>query len=172
MSYVDNSEMDALLSRVREDKADPSGKNRNVVAYDCWRMFEDLATRYKEECAMRSRDKRQSRAWMDKALSLAQEARCPVCVNGQTLAGETCQECHGKDSASVAYDTLRTHYKRMAEACKLAFKLPRPWMDGETTYEEWDAVFTAIEEALAWKIPDKHVPPDVAPYDWQGQSEL
>src|SRR6185312_12060498 len=61
MSYVDNSEMDALLSRVREDKADPSGKNRNVVAYDCWRMFEDLATRYKEECAMRSRDKRQSR---------------------------------------------------------------------------------------------------------------
>jgi len=47
------TELDALLSRVREDKADTTGKNRNVVAYDCWRMFEDLAKRYKEEFAMR-----------------------------------------------------------------------------------------------------------------------
>lgn len=168
---VGPTELDALLDRVREDKADTTGKNRNAVAYDCWRMFEDLAKRFKEESAMRDRYKRQGQAWMDKALSLAQEARCPVCVNGQTLSGEVCQECHGKDCASVAYDTLRTHYKRVAEACRGAFKLPRPWMDGGITYAEWDAAFTAIEEALAWKLPELFRPNE-APYDWNGQNEL
>jgi hypothetical protein len=66
-----NTELDALLDRVREDKGDTTGKNRNAVAYDCWRMFEDLATRYKEEFAMRDRYKRQSDSWRDKALRLA-----------------------------------------------------------------------------------------------------
>lgn len=51
------TELDALLDRVREDKADPHGKNRNTVAYDCWRMFEDLATRFQEESAMHDRYK-------------------------------------------------------------------------------------------------------------------
>jgi hypothetical protein len=64
------TELDALLDRVREDKADTTGKNRNVVAYDCWRMFEDLATRYKEEFAMRDRYKRKSNSWRDKAFEL------------------------------------------------------------------------------------------------------
>ena len=136
MAYVENTELDALLDRVREMQSNPAYPDRNAVAYDCYRMFEDLAERYKEEFAMRDRYKRQGQAWMDKALSLAQEARCPVCVNGQTLSGEVCQECHGKDCASVAYDTLRTHYKRVAEACRGAFKLPRPWMDGGITYAE------------------------------------
>lgn len=68
---VPRTELDALLDRVREDKADPSGKNRNVVAYDCWRMFEDLAGRYKEEFAMRDRYKAQSNAWRDRALRQA-----------------------------------------------------------------------------------------------------
>ena len=66
-----DTELDALLSRLHEDKADTTGKNRNVVAYDCWRMFEDLAKRYKEEFAMRDRYKAQSNSWRDKALKLA-----------------------------------------------------------------------------------------------------
>lgn len=65
------TELDALLERVREDKRDTTGKNRNIVAYDCWRMFEDLATRYKEEFTMRDRYKRQSNSWRYKALELA-----------------------------------------------------------------------------------------------------
>jgi hypothetical protein len=65
------TEVDALLDRVREDKRDPTGKNRNAVAYDCWRMFEDLAARYKEEFAMRDRYKAQSNSWRDKALRQA-----------------------------------------------------------------------------------------------------
>lgn len=65
-----NTELDALLDRVREDKADPTGKNRMQVAFDCWRMFEDLARRYKEEFSMRDRYKSRSDAWRDKALEL------------------------------------------------------------------------------------------------------
>ena len=65
-----NTELDALLDRVCEDKADATGKNRNAVAYDCWRMFEDLASRFKEESAMRDRYKRQSNSWRDKAFEL------------------------------------------------------------------------------------------------------
>lgn len=116
-SLVGPTELDALLDRVREDKADTTGKNRNAVAYDCWRMFEDLAKRFKEESAMRDR------------------------------------------------------YKRVVEACRGAFKLPRPWMDGGITYAEWDAAFTAIEEALAWQLPELFRPNE-APYDWNGQDEL
>ena len=62
------TELDALLDRIREDKADPTGKNRNAVAYDCWRMFENLATRYKEEFASRDRYKAQSNSWREVAL--------------------------------------------------------------------------------------------------------
>jgi hypothetical protein len=65
------TELDALLDRVREDKADTAGKNRNVVAYDCWRMFENLAMQFKEESNMRDHYKRQSDSWRDKALSMA-----------------------------------------------------------------------------------------------------
>jgi hypothetical protein len=194
-TFAGNTELDALLDRVREDKRDTTGKNRNQVAYDCWRMFEDLAERYKEEFAMRDRYKRQSDGWRDKALQLAVEARCPICVNGQMLDGTICQECHGKDCASVAYDTLRLHYKRVVEACKAALKLPRPWMDGGITYTEWDLAFGILEAALGWKLPEKHGPPmphasdcaswagepcncvtgkDVTDWrdEWQGQSEL
>lgn len=64
------TELDALLDRVREDKADTTGKNRNVVAYDCWRMFEDLAAQFKEESTMRDRYKRQSNSWMNKAFEI------------------------------------------------------------------------------------------------------
>lgn len=65
------TELDALLDRVREDRHDTTGKNRKAVAYDCWRMFEDLASQFKEESGMRDRYKRQSDSWRDKALSLA-----------------------------------------------------------------------------------------------------
>lgn len=67
---VIHTELDALLSRVREDRADPTGKNRNAVAYDCWRMFEDLAVQFREESTMRDRYKRQSDSWRDKAFEL------------------------------------------------------------------------------------------------------
>jgi hypothetical protein len=67
-----DTELDALLSRVHEDRADPTGKNRNVVAYDCWRMFEDLAKRFKEEASMRDRYKQRSNSWRDKALRLSE----------------------------------------------------------------------------------------------------
>lgn len=70
-TLAEKTELDVLLDRVREDKADTTGKNRNAVAYDCWRMFEDLAMRYKEEFAMRDRYKRKSDSWRDKALDLA-----------------------------------------------------------------------------------------------------
>lgn len=70
MSII-RTELDAMLDRVREDKVDPTGKNRNTVAYDCWRMFEDLAVRYKEEFAMRDRYKQRSNNWRDKALELS-----------------------------------------------------------------------------------------------------
>jgi hypothetical protein len=66
------TELDALLDRVREDRLDTTGKNRLTVAFDCWRMFEDLSMRYKEECAMRDRYKRQSNSWRDKALRMAE----------------------------------------------------------------------------------------------------
>lgn len=66
-----NTELDALLSRVREMRTDPAYPDRNSVAYDCYRMFEDLATRYKEESSMRSRYKKHSDAWRDKALQLS-----------------------------------------------------------------------------------------------------
>jgi len=72
---VIHTELDALLSRVREDRADPTGKNRNAVAYDCWRMFEDLAVQFKEESTMRDRYKRQSDSWRDKALELADQTQ-------------------------------------------------------------------------------------------------
>lgn len=49
------TELDALLSRVREMRYNPAYADRNAVAYDCYRMFEELATRYKEECASRDR---------------------------------------------------------------------------------------------------------------------
>lgn len=62
------TELDALLDRVREDKADTTGKNRNAVAYDCWRMFEDLATRFKEECTMHDRYQMQARQRLMKIL--------------------------------------------------------------------------------------------------------
>ena len=65
------TELDALLDRVREDRADTTGKNRNAVAYDCWRMFEDLATQFKEESTMRDRYKRQSDSWRDEAMRLS-----------------------------------------------------------------------------------------------------
>ena len=66
-----NTELDALLSRVREMRTNAAYPHRNAVAYDCYRMFEDLATRFKEEFTMRDRYKRQSNAWRDKALKLA-----------------------------------------------------------------------------------------------------
>ena len=71
MAYVENTELDALLDRVREMQSNPAYPDRNAVAYDCYRMFEDLAERYKEEFAMRDRYKRQSDSWRDKALELS-----------------------------------------------------------------------------------------------------
>ncbi len=125
--WAGNTELDALLSRVREDKADLTGKNRNMVAYDCWRMFESLAERFKEESAMRDSYKRQSDAWRDKALELAdqlavlkREAACPCCKDGVSITGEPCQECHGKALASVAYETCRVHFKLLEEDCEKA----------------------------------------------------
>jgi len=70
MSYVDATELDALLSRVRDMRTNPAYPDRNAVAYDCYRMFEDLAARYREESTMRDRYKRQSNAWMNKAFEI------------------------------------------------------------------------------------------------------
>lgn len=142
------TELDALLERVREDKADTTGENRNTVAYDCWRMFEDLAGQFKEESAMRDRYKRQSNAWRDKALELAdethiaklvKESECPVCRGASIL--QPCQECHGSKLISVAYDTLRIHYKRSEEVN--------------------NALLEAVKDALAFL--DR---PDITTYEW------
>ena len=67
MSLI-NTELDALLSRVREMKSNAAYPDRNAVAYDCYRMFEDLATRYKEEFAMRDRYQSQARQRLMKIL--------------------------------------------------------------------------------------------------------
>lgn len=148
MSTIIKTELDALLDRVREDKADTTGKNRNAVAYDCWRMFEDLAMRYKEEFAMRDRYKRQSNSWRDKAFELADEtqiaklkleAACPCCRGASIL--QPCQECHGSKLASVAYDTLRIHYKRREEVSNVLLE--------------------AVKDALAFL--DR---PDITTYEW------
>lgn len=68
------TELDALLSRVREVQRPSNALGRTLrrdeVARDCLRMFEDLATRYREEFASRDRYKAQSNSWRDKALTL------------------------------------------------------------------------------------------------------
>lgn len=69
MAYVNNTELDALLDRVREDKRN-NGKDRLTVAFDCWRMFENLAERYKEECEMRDRYKRQASSRLQRMLRM------------------------------------------------------------------------------------------------------
>jgi hypothetical protein len=70
-----NTELDALRSRVREVSKPSTAMGRSLrfdeVARDCLRMFEDLATRYKEEFASRDRYKAQSNSWRDKALTLS-----------------------------------------------------------------------------------------------------
>jgi hypothetical protein len=67
-----DTELDALLERVREVQKPSNAAGRSLrfdeTARDCLRMFEDLATRYKEEFASRDRYKGQSNAWRDKAL--------------------------------------------------------------------------------------------------------
>lgn len=72
-----NTEMDALLVRVREVSRPSTSLGRSLrfdeVARDCLRMFDDLVTRYKEEFAMRDRYKAQSNSWRDKALGLAEK---------------------------------------------------------------------------------------------------
>lgn len=50
---------------------------------------------------------------------LAREAACPCCKNGVNLEGETCQECHGKALAIVAYETVRVKNKLAGEALQL-----------------------------------------------------
>lgn len=40
-------------------------------------------------------------------------------------------------------------YRELVEALQLAFKLPRPWMDGGVTFAEWDAAISKIESVLA-----------------------
>jgi len=37
----------------------------------------------------------------------------------------------------------------LLEALKLAYKLPRPWMDGGISYPEWESAFDTIEAAIA-----------------------
>lgn len=98
------TELDALLDRVREDKADTTGKNRNAVAYDCWRMFEDLAAQFKEESTMRDRYKRQSDSWRDKALELAAREWMPIETapkTGEPLLGFMPTYYRGKGGMSV-----------------------------------------------------------------------
>lgn len=73
-----HSELDALLDRVREDRLDPTGKNRNAVVYDCWRMFEDLAVRYKEEFAARDRDKALELSYLWQSIETAPKDGQPV----------------------------------------------------------------------------------------------
>jgi hypothetical protein len=121
------TELDALLDRIREVSKPSTAVGRSLrfeeVARDCLRMFEDLATRYKEEFAARDRYKAQLNSWRDKALELADEteiaklkleAACPCCRGASIL--QPCQECHGSKIASVAYDTLRVHYKLLQES--------------------------------------------------------
>jgi len=41
----------------------------------------------------------------------SREAACPCCKEGINLAGEPCQECHGKGLAIIAYETARIYLK-------------------------------------------------------------
>lgn len=155
-TWAGETELDALLDRVREEKADTTGKNRNAVAYDCWRMFENLATRFKEESAMRDRYKRQSDAWRDKAFELAdsthiaklvKESECPVCRGASIL--QPCEECHGSKLASVAYDTLRIHYKSLQESIewKLIDSAPKDGQMIMIAHNHWGTVNVTL---AAW----------------------
>ncbi len=72
------TELDSLLERVREDKRDTTGKNRNTVAYDCWRMFEDVAARVAEL--------ESQRAELLKAVEALRDAQAAFMVAVQTQA--------------------------------------------------------------------------------------
>jgi len=48
------TEMDALVERVRDVRLNAAHPNRNSVAYDCLRMFEDMAERVNTLAAERS----------------------------------------------------------------------------------------------------------------------
>jgi len=65
---MSNTELDALLVRVREMSTNAAYPDRNAVAYDCYRMFEDLAKHYKEHFAMHMMFKERSNQRMVKLL--------------------------------------------------------------------------------------------------------
>ncbi len=71
--------------------------------------------------------------------ALMDEAACPCCHG--TSAAQPCQECHSTGLASVAYDTVRTHYKRSEELRTLLLE--------------------AVIDALAFL--DR---PDITTYEW------
>lgn len=49
----------------------------------------------------------------------------------------------------IEYCALHSSVEALLEACKAAYKLPRPWMDGGITWPEWDAACEQIEFAIA-----------------------
>ena len=142
------SELDVLLDRVREDKADPTGKNRNAVVYDCWRMFENMATCYKEEFAERDRYKAQANTWRDKALQLSdiknalRDALDVVEVCGEWLrSGERIQE---RDAATACDEVV-------AYARSLGVRRNCPGNDASCPCHDGDCCH--YEGADAWPIP-------------------
>jgi hypothetical protein len=66
---------------------------------------------------------------------LVKESECPCCRGASVL--QPCQECHGSKLASVAYDTLRVHYKSLQEYCENVKNALRDALDVVEISGEW-----------------------------------
>lgn len=62
--------------------------------------------------------------------------------------GEDYKRIIERHLTEFAQAAAHTASEAMREACRAALKLPRPWIDGGISYEEWDKAFQKIEAAI------------------------
>lgn len=86
-------------------------------------------------------------------------ARCEGCREGWPMHDRSTHIMEEVERLGFAFRlpahcTAPTEAERIAEleaALRLAYKLPRPWIDGGISYQEWETAFDAIERALGPK---------------------
>lgn len=103
------------------------------------------------------RDKSDIRAVYHRMLDLTREVACPCCKSGTTLLREPCQECHGKGLVSVAYDTLRVHYKSLQEYSENIKNALRDALDVVEVAAEWLRGGERVQERDAANVCDEVV---------------
>lgn len=104
------------------------------------------------------------------AYQRAQEARCQWCwkglriwpannqhFEGERLVGECtaptieefCEEqARWLNSYEKRIAALEQDKARLVESMSAAIKLPRPWLDGGITWDDWDRAWLRVEEAI------------------------